>query len=150
MADDGAQLIPIQLDCVDRAPAIQFATLCSEATSIHWRRLLAKPDSLGADVRVRLEIGQLLPAIWYTRAQGARSRLAMVFDAALADVDVIATPTLRSTAPPVSASHVQIGQQSMPMHNADQGLTSPSNPSGLPAQTLTGGHSRRVLLGKLV
>lgn len=136
LAEDGATLTPVQLEGMERASALQFATLCSEATAVHWERLLTHPDSLGADVRVRLEIGQLLPAIWYTRAQGARRRLASMLDDTLSAVDAIVTPTMRITAPSMSATHVPIGQQTVPLHSAVTGLTLPFNLTGLPAITL--------------
>ena len=74
MRADGADIVPLDLPGIERSAALQFATLCTEATSIHWRRLVEQPESLGEDVRVRLEIGQLFPALWYARAQGGRAR----------------------------------------------------------------------------
>lgn len=75
MRDDGAELVPIELPGIEHSAALQFVTLCSEATDLHWQRLVARPETLGADVRVRLEIGQFLPASWYVRAQRGRAEL---------------------------------------------------------------------------
>ncbi len=133
---DGAVLVDVDVADVADSPSVQFATLCSEATATHWRRLVDHPETLGEDVRVRLEIGQFMPAIWYVRAQGARARLASALDAVLHDVDVLLTPTLRTTAPKAGAATVTIDGHHMPLHAAVTSLTLPFNLTGLPAITL--------------
>lgn len=136
MRADGAQLVPVTLPDIDRASALQFVTLCSEATDVHWQRLVHQPQSMGSDVRVRLEIGQLFPAIWYTRAQRARAWLAAMIDSAMAEVDVLVTPTLRVTAPASGAGIISIADHAMPLHTAITSLTLPFNLTGMPALTL--------------
>ncbi|MBB5215918.1 amidase [Parapusillimonas granuli] len=133
---DGADITDVDLPGVQNASALQFATLCSEATAIHWSRLLTRPHTLGEDVRVRLEIGQLFPAVWYTRAQGARKALAQSFQAAMQGADVLLIPTLRTTAPPNGAQFLRVGATEMPLHAAVTSLTLPFNLTGMPAISL--------------
>lgn len=133
---DGAQIVPVDLPGVEHSAALQFVTLCSEASDLHWQRLIERPETLGADVRVRLEIGQFLPAIWYTRAQRGRAALGAVFDAAMRDVDVLVTPTLRIEPPRVGAGAPTIGGREVPLHTAVTSLTMPFNLAGMPALTL--------------
>ncbi len=136
MRDDGAKLVPIELPGVERSAALQFVTLCSEATELHWQRLVERPGTLGADVRVRLEVGQFLPATWYLRAQRARAALAAMFAAAMREVDVLATPTLRIEPPRSGASCARIAGRDIPLHTAVTALTMPFNLTGMPALTL--------------
>jgi len=136
MRADGAELVPVDLPGIERAAALQFATLCSEATDLHWEALKAHPERFGADVRVRLEIGQFIPAIWYARAQRGRADLAMMFAAAMANVDVLVTPTLRVEPPPRGATRVRLGDRELPLHTALTSLTMPFNLTGMPALTL--------------
>ncbi|HWL29768.1 MAG TPA: amidase, partial [Burkholderiaceae bacterium] len=88
MRADGAEIVSLNLPGIERSAALQFATLCTEATAIHWRRLVEQPESLGEDVRVRLEIGQLFPSLWYARSQGGRAALLAMMEGAMADADV--------------------------------------------------------------
>lgn len=136
MLKDGAQLVPVDIPGIQNSPAIQLATLCPEATAIHWQRLVSEPDSLGEDVRVRLEIGQFFPGLWYTRAQGQRQQLANAMMQAFQTVDVLVTPTLRTTAPAHGATGVTIKGQSLPLHGAITSLTLPFNLTGMPAISL--------------
>lgn len=133
---DGAELVPVDIAGIETSAGLQFVTLCSEATELHWDRLTRHPETLGADVRVRLEVGQFLPAIWYTRAQRGRAALARAMDAALAQVDVLVTPTTRTTPAPRAATSVAIGARDYPLHTAATALTMPFNLTGLPALTL--------------
>jgi len=136
MRDDGARIVDVDVAGLESSAALQFVTLCSEATDLHWQRLLEKPETLGADVRVRLEIGQFLPAIWYTRAQRGRADLAAAFDEAMSDVDVLVTPTLRIAAPRLGATAPVIDGREIPLHTALTSLTMPFNLTGMPALTL--------------
>ncbi|MDE2358593.1 MAG: amidase [Betaproteobacteria bacterium] len=136
MRADGARIVDVDVAGIEHAAALQFATLCSEATDVLWQHLLDHPDSLGADVRVRLEIGQFMPAAWYLRAQRGRAELAAAFDDTMREVDVLVTPTLRIAAPPSGAREVTIAGRRLPLHPAMTGLTLPFNLTGMPALSL--------------
>ncbi|HSQ79535.1 MAG TPA: amidase, partial [Casimicrobiaceae bacterium] len=136
MRIDGARIVDVDVAGIERAAALQFATLCSEATDALWRHLLDHPESLGADVRVRLEIGQFIPATWYVRAQRGRAELAAAFDDAMREVDVLVTPTLRIATPPSGTREVTIDGRRMPLHPAMTGLTLPFNLTGMPALSM--------------
>jgi len=136
MRADGARIVDVDVAGIEHAAALQFATLCSEATDALWRHLLDQPESLGADVRVRLEIGQFIPATWYVRAQRGRAELAAAFDDAMREVDVLVTPTLRIATPPSGTREVTIDGRRMPLHPAMTGLTLPFNLTGMPALSM--------------
>ncbi len=136
MQADGALLVPVDLPGAELSAALQFVTLCSEATELHWQRLSTVPDTLGADVRVRLEVGQFIPATWYVRAQRARAALAATLDAAFQSVDLLVTPTLRIAPPRSGSGAVTLNGREVPLHTAMTGLTMPFNLTGMPAITL--------------
>lgn len=135
MRADGARVIDVDVPGIGLAAAIQFATLCSEATDALGHRL-DHPEHLGPDVRVRIEIGQCLPAVWYVRAQCARAALAAGFDEAMQEADVLVMPTLRTGPPARGLAEVPIGNEIFPLHTALTALTMPFNLCGMPAITL--------------
>lgn len=140
MRADGAEIIEIELSGMEQCAGLQFVTLCSEATDLHWQRIVEHPESLGADVRVRLEIGQFLPAPWYVRAQRGRAALASMFDEAMEGIDVLVTPTLRVEPPRAGAGAATLGASDVPLHTAVTALTMPFNLLGMPALTLPCGN----------
>jgi Asp-tRNA(Asn)/Glu-tRNA(Gln) amidotransferase A subunit family amidase len=130
---DGARCTEADVDGVEAAAAIQFNTICAEATEVHAQLLQLRGDRLGEDVRVRLEIGHFLPGHWYVKAQRMRQQLAERFDTLFLDADFLICPTMRTPAPPVGASTVDIGGRQYPLHTAVTNLTMPFNLTGLPA-----------------
>lgn len=136
MRADGARLVEVEIPGLEQCAGMQFVTLCSEATDLHWQRIVEHPETLGADVRVRLEVGQFMPATWYVRAQRGRAELARAFDQAMLDLDVLVTPTLRVEPPRVGAAVAMIAGNEVPLHTAVTALTMPFNLTGMPALTL--------------
>ena len=134
--DDGARCSEVEIAECAMAPAIQFHTICAEASSTNWDRLQQAPESLGEDVRVRLEIGMFMPGHLYIKAQRLRQVLADAMDAALDDADILLCATMRAPAPPVGAGVVTIDGISYPLHGAVTQLTLPFNLTGLPALSL--------------
>lgn len=118
------------------APAVQFHTICAEATDANWERLHDAPETLGEDVRTRLEIGMLLPGHLYVRAQRLRRLLADRMDALFDDADILVCATMRAPAPAAGGATVAIEGVSYPLHTAVTQLTLPFNLTGLPALSL--------------
>jgi Asp-tRNA(Asn)/Glu-tRNA(Gln) amidotransferase A subunit family amidase len=135
-AQDGAACSRLELTAADMAPALQFQTICPEATAVDGERLRDHPETLGEDVRVRLEIGNFLPGHLYVKAQRLRQVLAHNFDDAFADADFFLCATLRAPAPAVGAATVSIEGHAYPLHTAVTQLTLPFNLTGLPALSL--------------
>ncbi len=133
LVTDGAKQIELAVEGMAAAAAIQFNTICAEATEVHGERLQHRGEQLGEDVRVRLEMGHFLPGHWYVKAQRMRSQLAERFDQLFTQADLLICPTLRTPPPLVGASQVEIDHRLYPLHTAVTQLTMPFNLTGLPA-----------------
>lgn len=133
LAEAGATCSVTEIDGMDSAASIQLNTICAEASATHNTLLQQNGEALGEDVRVRLEIGNFLPGHWYLKAQKMRFQLANNVDAAFGQTDFLICPTMRTAAPPVGATHVNIENRTYPLHTAVTHLTMPFNLTGHPA-----------------
>lgn len=135
LARDGCAVVERRIDDIEMAPAAHLYTVLPEAAESHWPLLLDRPDELGADVRVRLEVGQFFLAVDYLKAQRLRARLRASMLEALEGVDVVIVPSLAQSAPsaePGPSSISRAGQFSR-----EQGrLTTPFSLAGMPAVTI--------------
>jgi aspartyl-tRNA(Asn)/glutamyl-tRNA(Gln) amidotransferase subunit A len=136
LARDGARCIDRCIEGVEVAPAILFNTICAEATAVHAERLRTRGADMGEDLRVRLEVGHLLPGHWYVKAQRMREALVERIEAALEGADVLICATLRAPAPEVGQGRVRIGDRDYALHTAVTNLTAPFNLAGLPAASV--------------
>jgi len=105
-----AQAIEVLRDLGVRVETIEFPTadamllanrllILPEAAAYHLPTLRARPDDYGADVRVRLELGQYMLASHYLTGQRLRAELCRSVAAVMQQVDVILTPALALAAP---------------------------------------------------
>jgi aspartyl-tRNA(Asn)/glutamyl-tRNA(Gln) amidotransferase subunit A len=133
LAGDGARCMETTVEGAELAPALLVNTISPEASAFHADRLRERGGDFGEDVRVRLEMGFFLPGHWYSKAQRLRSAFVANIDAAFAQAHVLVCPTMRATAPPVGASRMDIGGESLALHTGVSNLTQPFNLAGLPA-----------------
>jgi len=113
----------------------------SDAAAYHASTLDAVPDRYTSNVRIRLEMGRYVLAEDYVRALAGREVLRREVDAALAQHDALALPTLAIPAPPLGASTVQVGGAAEPVRNVMLRLTQPFNVTGHPAISIPSGRT---------
>lgn len=136
LAAGGLPVTPVDMAGMAQVPLAQFPTICAEACLANWRALLEQPGGISPDVRLRLEIGQFIPAMDYLRAQGLRRALGDAVRALLGEDGILVLPTLPLPVPGVGATTVQVGDRDLPLVQAMTRLTSPFNALGLPALSL--------------
>lgn len=141
MKEDGASIIPVTIEAMELAPAIQFMTVSTEAAAALGDRVRHKGEHLGEDVRVRLEMASFIPGHWYLKAQRLRRQLVQRIDQAFQQCDVLICPVMRTEAPKVGDTVVEIDTQTYPLHTAVSNLTLPFNLNGSPAIALPAGFS---------
>ncbi len=129
----GATLVPMALSLARHAPAIGYLTIATEARAALRAVEGEHLADLGLDLRVLLSgVDGFVPDD-YVDAQRLREHLREVLQAALTDVDVIALPTTRSVAPPVTDAEAETGFiDTRALHGACRFVFA-GNLSGLPA-----------------
>jgi aspartyl-tRNA(Asn)/glutamyl-tRNA(Gln) amidotransferase subunit A len=95
----GAEVTDVVLPFAEHSEAIQAPIRGAEMFSYHQRWLQSRPELYGADARHRILEGLVFSGADYLEAQRARTVLARQFGELLTRVDVLAMPTLQSTAP---------------------------------------------------
>lgn len=138
----GFTFVERTVDGLEDAAAVQFLTICPEATLANWEHLIGAPEGLGEDVRVRLEIGQFMAGIDYLRAQRYRQLLRSRLHQALEGATAILTPTLVTGAPKIGSATVAVDGAALPVHTAMTRCTAVFNLTGMPAITLPCGQDR--------
>jgi aspartyl-tRNA(Asn)/glutamyl-tRNA(Gln) amidotransferase subunit A len=109
------------------AHTAHHAILAVEAATVHGAWLRERPEDYGDDVRRGLELGQLIPAVDYVNARRVQSVVRATFRAALAEADVLVTPSLPQPPP-------QVGEtMSREPDVAWNRLVTPVNVAGYPA-----------------
>jgi aspartyl-tRNA(Asn)/glutamyl-tRNA(Gln) amidotransferase subunit A len=129
----GATVQDVEIPSIHAAPAFMVIML-SEAFSYHERDLRERPQLYGEVVREKLMAGGLFTSSEYVQAQRLRAKLRGDMIAALAKVDVLATPTTPKTA----AAFSVVFDPSFPFARSNM---APFNMAGVPALALPCGFS---------
>jgi aspartyl-tRNA(Asn)/glutamyl-tRNA(Gln) amidotransferase subunit A len=123
----GAVAVDIDPPGLEHAYTAFHTMLASEAAAFHQPWLRARPGDYGDDVRRALEQGSLIAAVDFVNARRMQAVIAEGMRETLRGVDLLATPTLPRTAPPIGVP------MSREPHLAWGRLTAPFNLLGMPA-----------------
>ncbi|WP_331763771.1 amidase [Streptomyces anthocyanicus] len=119
----------------------------SEAFATHADRVHARPDLFDAEVLDRLRSASQTPGWCLVRAlhtrAAARERVNSLFE----HVDLLASPTVGITAPPIGDREVTVNGASHAVRSTLLALTSPWNLIGFPALSVPVGHVGRLPVG---
>lgn len=141
----GSTIKLVTIPELDRIIAAQRTVLAAEAYAVHRRRLEERPELFQDVVGQRLRVGATLPAWEYAESYRLRDRAMRAFDDALADVDVLAAPTVPISAPLRGESETTAAGIHEAVQSALTRLTGPTNFTGHPSMTLPCGHTRHGL-----
>ncbi len=130
-----ARVDEVSLPHIAEAPAAVNAIMLPEALAYHRRWLSERPEDYGEDVRARLELGLIYPAVSYVQAQRLRSLITEEWRTEVFDrVDLLAVPTTPVPAPSLDENNLQT---TLTLTR----FTNPINLTGLPAISIPCGFS---------
>jgi aspartyl-tRNA(Asn)/glutamyl-tRNA(Gln) amidotransferase subunit A len=133
----GASIVDFQLPNLDYGLAAIFAIELASSTAYHDRALQAgRTVHYNPDVRTLVEIGRLVSAVDYLKAEQLRHVLMADMARVLETVDAIVGPTLPLTAWPTDVETMEIAGSTESPLAASWRLTYPYNLAGLPAISL--------------
>ncbi|HVB65140.1 MAG TPA: amidase [Nitrolancea sp.] len=137
----GAQIDEVQLPYVQHCAALQLATMNPEAAEIHHDTHRNAPDKLGETALMRLDLGSLVPATTYVRAQRIRKLMRDAFRDLLDRYDAIISPALAMRPGVAGTWTTIIDGKEVDLRSAGPEYTGIYNLTGMPALVLPGGFS---------
>lgn len=94
LQDLGATLVEVTIPMADQIIPVEFGIMLPEASAYHHQMLRKSPELYSADVRLLLELGELVSATDYLQAQRVRAHMQRAVAAMFQQIDVLAAPTL--------------------------------------------------------
>jgi aspartyl-tRNA(Asn)/glutamyl-tRNA(Gln) amidotransferase subunit A len=111
----GAEVVPVRLELLRHAPAIQPLIQQAEAARAHALWFEAQRDHYGEAVRTRLEVGRLLPASAYLTAQQARRLLVDETAERMRGLGALLAPSAPVVAPRSGSTEIVVRGQRRPL-----------------------------------
>jgi Asp-tRNA(Asn)/Glu-tRNA(Gln) amidotransferase A subunit family amidase len=141
----GGLIGEVDVPGIELAPGIQLITIASEGAQSNWELLANHGDSLGEDVRLRLETGQFYLAVDYIKAQQLRNQVRQSMIDSFGDADVMIIPAMPVLPPKSGTMTVELGGKTLHVAPTLTRFTSPINFCGFPALSMPCGTSRSGL-----
>lgn len=134
LAAAGARIRHVRMPILDLGLAAIYAIELASSGAYHDRSVAeGRSAHFQPDVRDLVELGRLVTAVDYLKAEQVRARMAEDFRRLFDEVDVIVTPTEPLTAWKRGAQHVRAAGKEESVLGASWRLTYPFNLTGLPA-----------------
>ena len=134
----GANLEEVTVPNLEYARAVNAIIMAAESYAFHEKNLKTRPNDFGEAVRSRFRIGALLSASDYVQAQRCRQLVKRGFAEAMAQVDLLVTPTTAYAAPRFEAYDTAFTLRG-------PSFTAPFNVTGLPAISIPCGFTETGL-----
>jgi aspartyl-tRNA(Asn)/glutamyl-tRNA(Gln) amidotransferase subunit A len=142
----GASVEEVSLPTSAYSGAVLVAIVDVDAASVHTERLRANPEDYDWNSRTRLEMGSLVPATAYLKAQKARALIRLELLDALERRDVLIMPTISGPAPPNTiATGRPEGYYQGKLDLGRRRYISPASLGGLPSLSVPCGFSESGL-----
>ena len=129
----GAEVREVDIAYIDHAAAAAMVLYLSEGTAYHDDHIATIGELYTDQVRLFLEIGNYVLAKDYLHAQRYRTLLGHAMADVLAEVDVLAMPSLPITAQPLGQEEIDIRGETDSVFGAILRNTEPFDLTGLPA-----------------
>jgi aspartyl-tRNA(Asn)/glutamyl-tRNA(Gln) amidotransferase subunit A len=134
LVEQGARTREIEIPLPQYILPTEWAIMLPEASAYHQEMLRDKADLYTEDVRLFLEVGELVLATDYIKALRARTLIQQRWRDMFADIDVLIAPTLTTPALPVDDPQVTWPDGSTESATDSYvRFSAPANVTGLPA-----------------
>ena len=140
LQENGAELSDISMPMPGLAHLIHLITIATEMAAAHVSYYEHHKKDYGLDTRLSLILGRALQGYDYVHAQRLRTLWITKFFELFDHVDVIATPTIRITAPKIPEGALKTGQSNLPLTTKIMWFAPEANLSGVPAITIPSGY----------
>jgi Asp-tRNA(Asn)/Glu-tRNA(Gln) amidotransferase A subunit family amidase len=143
--DMGAEIREISIPDLELNRVAHTVTIVSEMVQAMSYTYAEHHREHGLDVRLNLALGRAFSSQDYVLAQRARTRIIKNFSAALAQVDMILTPTTAITAPLIPKDALPNGNSDLTTTIKIMRFATAANMTGLPAVSFPVGYTKNGL-----
>ena len=111
LAELGAEVERCSIPALNHCLGISSVILVTEAAETLISHMRERPEDIGADVRARLYLGAMTPAVDYIKAQRARTAYNEQLADAMNTYDLLLAPTAAVGAPGINQESIEVGGQ---------------------------------------
>jgi aspartyl-tRNA(Asn)/glutamyl-tRNA(Gln) amidotransferase subunit A len=146
LVGQGAQVREVEIPLPEYILPTEWAIMLPEASAYHQEMLREKADLYNDDVRMFLEVGELVLATDYIKALRARTLIQQQWREMFEGIDVLIAPTLPTPAVPVANTEVTWPDGSTEQAtDAYVRFSAPANVTGLPSLSVPCGFTEAGL-----